>query len=64
MAVLAKRQDVRLPGWEAAAGPFADGTPRSVADSDGPESLARVRRWKAAQKAAKLDKQDRPLKSI
>jgi hypothetical protein len=33
-----------------------------VADIDSPESLARVREWKKAQKAARKDKQDRPLK--
>ena len=48
-------------GWEQVAGVFADATPRSVADVDSPANLARVREWKKAQKAAKLDKQDRPL---
>jgi uncharacterized HhH-GPD family protein len=62
VAILAKRRGVRPPGWEAAAGPFADPTPRSVADIDSPESLAKVRQWKKTQKAAKKDKQDRPLK--
>jgi uncharacterized HhH-GPD family protein len=62
VALLAKRFDVRPPGWEAAAGPFADPTPRTVADSASPETLARVRQWKLAQKATNLDKQDRPLK--
>jgi hypothetical protein len=52
---------VQPPGWEQVAGVFADATPRSVADVDGPANLARVREWKKAQKAAKLDKQDRPL---
>jgi uncharacterized HhH-GPD family protein len=61
VAILAKRFDVRPPGWEAVAGAFADATPRSVADIDGPASLAKVRTWKQAQKAAKKDKQDRPL---
>ncbi|HET9601880.1 MAG TPA: Fe-S cluster assembly protein HesB, partial [Acidimicrobiales bacterium] len=61
VAILAKRRGVRPDGWEAAAGPFADPAPRSVADIDGPESLAKVREWKKAQKAAKKDKQDRPL---
>lgn len=60
-ALLAKRMGVRLDGWERAAGVFADDTPRSVADIHDPTSLARVREWKKAQKAAKLDKQDRPL---
>jgi uncharacterized HhH-GPD family protein len=62
LALLAKRHGVQPPGWEEAARPFADHTPRSVADIDGPESLARVRQWKQAQRAAKKDKQDRPLK--
>jgi uncharacterized HhH-GPD family protein len=61
VALLAKRFGVRPPGWEEFAGPFADSQPRSVADSDGPETLAQVREWKKAQKAAKKDKQDRPL---
>ena len=61
LALLAKRFGVRPSGWESFAGPFADGSPRSVADVDGPETLARVREWKKAQKAAKRDKQDRPL---
>jgi uncharacterized HhH-GPD family protein len=61
IAVLAKTQGVRPDGWEAAAGVFADATPRSVADSDGPDSLARVREWKKAQKAARRDKQGRDL---
>ena len=62
VAILAKRRGIRPEGWEAAAGAFADPTPRSVADIDSPESLAKVRQWKQAQKAAKRDKQDRPLK--
>ena len=51
MAVLAKRFGVRPEGWEAQAGAFADEEPRSVADIDGPEALARVRAWKKARKA-------------
>lgn len=50
-AVLAKRFGVRPDGWEAQAGAFADGEPRSVADIDGPEALQRVRAWKKEQKA-------------
>ncbi len=64
MAILAKRMGVAPPGWEAAAGKFADPTPRSVADIDSPESLAKVRQWKKAQKAAHKDKQDRPLQAL
>jgi uncharacterized HhH-GPD family protein len=58
VAILAKRFGVRPPGWEAAAGPFADDEPRSAADIDGPAALARVRAWKQAQKAAGRTKQD------
>jgi uncharacterized HhH-GPD family protein len=60
-ALLAKRQGVRLDGWQRAAGAFGDDTPRSVADIHDAGSLAVVREWKQAQKAAKKDKQDRPL---
>jgi uncharacterized HhH-GPD family protein len=59
VALLAKTQGVRPRGWKTAAGVFADSTPRSVADIDGPEALDKVREWKKAQKAAKRDKQDR-----
>ena len=38
--------------------PFSDSTPRSVADIDSPESLARVREWKRAQKALGKTKAD------
>jgi uncharacterized HhH-GPD family protein len=61
LALLAKRFGVRPVGWEAAAGPFADVSPRSVADIDSPDAFAKVREWKRAAKAAKRDKQDRPL---
>jgi uncharacterized HhH-GPD family protein len=61
LALLAKRFGVRPAGWESAAGPFADVTPRSVADIDSPETFAKVREWKKAAKAANRDKQDRPL---
>jgi uncharacterized HhH-GPD family protein len=61
IALLGKRFGVRPPGWEAAAGVFADEQPRSVADIDDAASLARVREWKKAAKAAKRDKQDRPM---
>ena len=52
VAVLAKRFGIRPEGWEAAAGPFADGTRMSVADVDSPESLQAVRAWKREHKAA------------
>jgi uncharacterized HhH-GPD family protein len=58
IALLAKRMGVRPEGWEKAAGPFADPTPRSVADIDSPEAFARVREWKQAQKKAGKGKQD------
>jgi uncharacterized HhH-GPD family protein len=58
VALLAKRQGVAPKGWEEAAGPFADATPRSAADIDGPDALEQVRQWKKAQKAAKKSKQD------
>lgn len=57
-ALLAKRFGVRPAGWEEHAGPFADPEPRSVADIDGPESLARVRAWKQERKRAGKTKQD------
>ncbi|MFN8035507.1 MAG: HhH-GPD-type base excision DNA repair protein [Acidimicrobiia bacterium] len=58
LAILGKRLGRAPAGWERYAGPFADRQPRSVADIDSPESLARVREWKKAQKAAKKGKQD------
>jgi uncharacterized HhH-GPD family protein len=61
VAILAKTQGIRPDGWKRAAGKFGDDVPRSVADIDGPESLAKVREWKKAQKAAKRDKQDKTL---
>ena len=57
VALLAKRFGVTPPGWEKAAGPFADDTPRSAADIDTPEALGQVREWKRAQKAAGKSKQ-------
>jgi uncharacterized HhH-GPD family protein len=50
VALLAKRLGVRPDGWEQAAGPFADDTPRSAADVGSAEELAAVRQWKQAQK--------------
>jgi uncharacterized HhH-GPD family protein len=58
IAVLAKRLGVRPPGWEVAAGPFADAVRRSVADADSPVTLAEVRAFKQAQKAAGRSKAD------
>ena len=61
VALLGKRMDVRPRGWKAASGAFGDTKPRSVADISSPVSLGKVREWKKAAKAAKRDKQDRPL---
>ena len=58
MAILAKRLGVAPPGWEAAAAPFSDATPRSVADVDSAESLERVREFKKAMKAKGKGKAD------
>lgn len=51
LAVLGKRLGVAPDGWQEAAAPFSDDTPRSVADIDSPEALEAVRRWKKQQKA-------------
>lgn len=61
IALLAKRMGVRPRGWATAAAPFSDRSPRSVADIDSAATLAKVREWKKAAKAAKRDKQDRPI---
>ena len=53
IAILAKRFGITPEGWEAAAGPFADDTPRSVADVSSEEALMQVRQWKKAKKAEK-----------
>lgn len=52
VALLAKRFGKAPAGWEAAAGPFADHQPRSVADISSRQAFAEVRAWKQAQKAA------------
>lgn len=61
IALLGKRLGVQPAGWREAAGAFGDDVPRSIADIHDEASLAVVRAWKKAQKAARLDKQDRPL---
>jgi len=61
IAILGKRMGVCPPGWRDAAGKFGDDQPRSVSDITDPQTLAVVREWKKTAKAAKLDKQDRPL---
>jgi len=58
VALLAKRLGVRPDGWEAATGPFSDANPRSVADIDSAETLARVRDWKRTQKGRGKGKAD------
>ncbi len=60
IAVLAKRFGVRPAGWEAAAGPFADDQPRTVADAGSPDSMARVREWKRTQRQAGKQKHEPP----
>jgi len=51
VALLAKRLGITPPGWDAAAGPYGKPGWFSVADIDGPDSLARVREHKKAMKA-------------
>jgi uncharacterized HhH-GPD family protein len=58
LALLAKRFGVAPEGWEELAGPFGDGTPRSVADIHDEGSLAQVRDWKRTQRNAGKTKQD------
>ncbi len=62
IAILGKRMGVRPRGWKATANKFGETTPRSVADSTSTATLAEVREWKRAQRAAQLDKQDRPMR--
>jgi uncharacterized HhH-GPD family protein len=53
VALLGKRFGVRPPGWREAAGAFGDeGSYMSVADISDSESLAKVRSYKQAIKAA------------
>jgi len=58
-ALLGKRVGVTPPGWEEAAGFYAERGCYSVADVDGPESLAKVRDYKRAAKAQAKAKQHR-----
>jgi len=51
VALLAKRLGVQPPGWQEAAGTYGQDGWRSVADVDGPKSLAKVREYKKAVKA-------------
>ena len=53
LALLGKQRGVRPPGWEDAAGSYAEpGSFRSVADVVDPASLAKVRAFKQQQKQA------------
>lgn len=53
VALLGKQLGVRPPGWQEAAGAFGQpGTLMSVADITGPDTLAEVREYKRAKKAA------------
>jgi uncharacterized HhH-GPD family protein len=63
IALLGKRFGVRPTGWKKAAGVFSDSQPRSVADIHSAATLLKVRGFKKMQKAADLDKQDRPKKT-
>lgn len=58
LAILGKRLGEAAPGWEEAAAPFSDATPRSVADVGSADSLGRVREFKKARKAQKMGKAD------
>jgi uncharacterized HhH-GPD family protein len=58
LAVLGKRMRVAPKGWQELAVPFSDGEPRSVADIDSPEALARVRAFKQAKKQQGKGKAD------
>ncbi len=52
LALLGKQLGVQPLGWEEAAGPYAADGFYSVADITSPETLARVREYKRAKKAA------------
>ncbi len=53
VALLGKQLGVRPKGWEQVSQPFGEkGSYLSVADITGPESLAKVRAYKQAMKAA------------
>jgi len=52
VALLAKQLDVQPPGWEQAAGAYAEPGYRSVADVTDPASLQKVRDFKKEKKAA------------
>lgn len=58
IALLAKRFGVTPEGWEEAAAPFSDETPRSAADVYDEESLRLVKEWKRHQRTAGKGKQE------
>ena len=54
LALLGKQYGLTAPGWREAAGDYGvQGSHRSVADITSPETLAEVREFKRAAKAAK-----------
>jgi uncharacterized HhH-GPD family protein len=64
IALLGKRFGIRPKGWKVKAGVFSDTQPRSVADIYSPATLLKVRGFKNMQRAADVDKQDRPLARV
>ncbi|MGC7095808.1 HhH-GPD-type base excision DNA repair protein [Amycolatopsis lurida] len=53
LALLGKQRDVQPEGWREAAGAYGEeGSHRSIADVTSPETLAEVRAFKKATKAA------------
>ncbi|QFU93828.1 HhH-GPD-type base excision DNA repair protein [Amycolatopsis sp. YIM 10] len=53
LALLGKQRDVQPEGWREAAGAYGEeGSRRSIADVTSPETLAEVRAFKKATKAA------------
>ena len=51
LALVGKQLDVQPTGWTEACTPYGEvGTFMSIADVTGPDSLAKVREWKQAQK--------------
>ncbi len=53
LALLGKQCGVTPDGWREAAGDYGKDGHRSIADVTSQETLAQVREWKQAQKAAK-----------
>jgi uncharacterized HhH-GPD family protein len=64
VALLGKQRGVAVPGWEEASTPYGEpGSFRSVADIVDAESLARVREFKQAAKAAAKRAQEQSEKA-